>query len=330
MNYVIKNHENCIGCSEDGFLIRGFKKDAATEELSTEFVMDGRTQGWVGLPHGGFGMGALAELFSGLDNYPVNIDEIFPEKIDYYLGGAKVKIGDAVLLKVTPEQSGASGTISISGMEHPYISAKIQYKSNEQYKPEFFKEQLISQCITSNSENITLPRYKDCLVCGYERKYPGLNREFKLLNTNKEKIVYSQIGFDFPENDNFFYFRKGDFVHPVAPLSLLDEIMGWGGFFISARGGVSVTLSYTFYRDIRIGEKIIALGRGDEVIGKNKKLMFYTGSGGIFSVKDDGSFEPVITSSAKFLALPELTQQLKEYLVPKEATELIFEIAENQ
>ena len=49
----------------------------------------------------------------------------------------------------------------------------------------------------------------------------------------------------------------------------------------------------------------------------------------IFSIKEDGSHEPVVISSAKYLALPELTQQMKDNLVPKEATDLIFSISEN-
>ncbi len=326
MKYKIKNHNHCIGCSEDGFLIRGFKKDDNTKELYTEFIMDGRTQGWIGLPHGGFGMGAIIELISGLDNYPENNSGIFPKKIDFHLGGAKVQIGDSVLLKVSPEEYGASGSISVAGNQHPYIAAKVYYKCNEQYTPGFFNEQHISQCIVRNNENMTLPRYKDCLVCGYDRKYPGLKREFKLLNNSDEKIVYSLAGLDREDDNNFFWFKNEETVHPVAPLALIDEIMGWGGLFLSGQGGITVALTYTFFRDIRIGEKIIALGRGDEVIGKNKKIMFYTSSGGIYSIKEDGSFEPVIISTAKYLALPELTEQLKLYLMPRESTELIFSI----
>ena len=39
--------------------------------------------------------------------------------------------------------------------------------------------------------------------------------------------------------------------------AVLDETMGWGGFFSSGNGGVSVRLNYTLLRKINIDEKVV-------------------------------------------------------------------------
>ena len=62
--------------------------------------MDLRTEGWVGIPHGGIGMGAVMDLVTILGNYPESGNSLYPLSAEFRMGGARVRTGDAVDVKV--------------------------------------------------------------------------------------------------------------------------------------------------------------------------------------------------------------------------------------
>ena len=95
----------------------------------------------------------------------------------------------------------------------------------------------------------------------------------------------------------------------------------------SASGAVTVRISYTLYRDIRVGERIVAFGRGDKVRGNAGSRLLFWASGGAAAVNKDGIFETVIAASGQWLGVPELTRQMKIELMPKELTERAFRFA---
>ena len=82
---------------------------------------------------------------------------------------------------------------------------------------------------------------------------------------------------------------------------------------------MTVKLSATFLRDIMIGEKIFCFGRAEKISGKNPKLMFFWSSGGCGG-KYEGHLEIVAISSGQYLAIPELTEQMKIHLHPADST----------
>ena len=55
-------------------------------------------------------------------------------------------------------------------------------------------------------------------------------------------------------------------------------------------------------------------------------MMFWS-QGGIAAVKEGGELEMVAASSAQFLAVPELTEQMRINLFPPEVTEETFRLA---
>jgi len=302
----------------------GIHKDG--KRVRAGLLTDLRTEGWVGIPHGGIGMGAIMELVTVLGNYPQNAGYLYPLSVDFRMGGSSVKIGDRLIVEVSEAEGGAAGIISATSDSLPYISASIRYRDAGYHNRDLFASYI--PCRISDIENklVPLPHYKNCFVCGVERTHPGLKRKFYFLDGNESsrKIVVSRVGLDARDSEAFYLFQRNNIIHPMASLALLDETMGWGGFMASGSGAVTVRISYTIYRDIRVGERIVAFGRCDKMRGNAGSRLLFWASGGAAAVNKDGIFETVIASSGQWLGVPELTRQMKKELMPKELTENAF------
>ena len=292
-------------------------------------LMDLCTEGWVGIPHGGIGMGAIMELAMMLGNYPQNAESLYPLSADFRMGGSSVKIGDSLIVEVSEAEGGAVGRISAERDLSPYVSASIRYRDAASHRRDLVASYIPGGISDIENQLMPLPHYKNCFVCGVGRSHPGLKRSFHFLDSNESsrKIVVSTVGFDTRDSEAFYLFQRNNIIHPIASLALLDETMGWAGFMASASGAVTVRISYTLYRDIRVGERVVAFGRCDKVRGNAGSRLLFWASGGAAAVNKDGILETVIAASGQWLGVPELTRQMKIELMPKELTERAFRIA---
>jgi hypothetical protein len=320
-------HNDCTACGTDGFIIRDYQA-TADGGLEAPLLMDERTEGWIGIPHGGFGMAAIMELLSLAPSFPADPSGLFPVSADFRMGGAGVVVGDTLRLAVSTTDGRGTGVIEKDGQPHPYITGEIAYGKDD---PE--GRALLASYLPPNFADIKdrlqpLPYYMKCFVCGVDRDHPGLRRQFRLVEDPKERIVVSLIGFDPADKKTACSFHRGGYFHPICFLALGDETMGWGAFFLSQNGGVSVRLSYTFYREVGIDERLVFFGRGERVKGDIAKRMMFWASGGAAVVKPDGTFEVVMSSSGQWLAIPALTGQMRANLIPAELTHKAFAIAE--
>ena len=310
------------------FLFGGSHIDQDDPCIRSALFMDLHTEGWIGLPHGGIGMGAMMDLAMMLNNYPQNGESLYPLSIGFRMGGSSVRIGDRVNVKVSPENGGASGMITTEKDVLPYMSAAIRYRNDEPHGRDLFISYIPENFSDIQNKLIPLPYYKNCFVCGRDRSHPGLKRCFHLLKAKQpEKLVVSTAGFDAWDSKTFYLFQRNHIIHPIAFLALLDETMGWAGFMSSASGAVTVRIRYTFYRDIHVGERLVVFGRGEKVKGKAGLRLLFWASGGVAVVNHSGSFEVVITSSGQYLGVSELTEQMKTELIPKELTTKVFAFA---
>jgi hypothetical protein len=327
MDSSARFHADCSACGADGFIIRHYET-MPDGRLRADIDMDERTEGWIGIPHGGFGMGAIMELLSLSPSFPEDPARIFPLSADFRMGGAQVAVGDSVSLTVATSDGTGTGVIEKEGQPYPYISGEIACAKDD---PE--GRQKLSSYLPGSFSDIAdrlspLPYYMKCFVCGVEREHPGLRRQFQLVEGGKDRLVVSLIGFDPADKETACRFHRRGYLHPICLLGLGDETMGWGAFFLSKNGGVSVRLSYTFYREIGIDERIVVFGRGERVKGDIAKRMMFWASGGAAVVKPDGTFEIVMTSSGQWLAIPALTEQMRQNLIPAELTHNAFALAE--
>jgi hypothetical protein len=156
-----------------------------------------------------------------------------------------------------------------------------------------------------------------------------LKRKFQLFEAARpSRVVVSRIGFDAEDNGTVRRFARNGRIHPVVPLALVDETMGWAGFMNYASGGVTVRMSATLHRRIGVDEKLVVFGRGEKVLGAGSRMLIWV-SGGAAVVGKTGAFEIVMTASSQFLGVPALTEQMRTELIPQELTRRAFAIAES-
>jgi len=295
--------------------------------VRAEIVTDLRTEGWVGIPHGGISMGAIADLFESLQEARGFQGMPWPVTLDIRMGGSRLRTGETVSVAVTPESDGAKGFVLLPGIEMPYLEAHIARGLGERM-PE------AHSCLPLSFDRLErslspLPFYRNCFVCGVDRSHPGLKRTFHLFEAAREnRVVVSCAGFEAADGGTVHRFERGGRVHPVVLMALVDETMGWGGFMNYASGAVTVRLRATLHRDLRVNEKFVVFGRGEKVRGTGSRMLFWA-SGGIAVVGKRGFFEIVVTASGQFFGVPALTEQMRGELIPQELTRRAFEIAES-
>lgn len=295
-------------------------------EVRAPLAMDGRTEGWMGIPHGGIGMGAILELAGTLRGLSPDRISTYPLAVDYRLGGASLRSGDTVEAKVILAAGGATGTISGAREALPYLSATVAYGSDESSRRTVFSSYLPPRFTGPGESDMPLPYLGNCFVCGVERRHPGLERRFWLLN-GPERIVVSTAGFDSGDREPFYRFRTDDRLHPLPLLALLDETLGWAGFMATGSGAVTVRIGYTLYRDVRVGERLVFFGRNEKVKGSPTSRLFYWASGGAAAVDDKGGVEVIAAASGQYLGMPELTEQMKRALIPPDWMRRVFALA---
>ncbi|MBP8979676.1 MAG: hypothetical protein KBG09_00320 [Syntrophobacterales bacterium] len=284
-------------------------------------------EGWRGIPHGGIAMGAVLALADLLRSEEPARKSPYPLVADFRLGGAGVRVGDKVSVRICPTPDGAEGIIVRTGEAFPYLSAVIGYGRDDLSRMETFGSYMPPFFADTEGEGIALPYYRNCFVCGVSRRLPGLERRFWTSGGGSSPLVMATAGFSPGDRETFYRFHTDGLLDPLPSLALLDETMGWAGFLAAASGAVTVRIGYTFYRDIRVGERLLFIGRNEKVRGSAaSRLMFWT-SGGAAAVDGQGRCEPVIAASAQYLGMAELTGQMRRELIPEELTTRAFRLA---
>jgi hypothetical protein len=307
------------------FLFQNSQRKNDGETVSVSMVMDSSKEGWVGIPHGGIGMGAIMELIPGIGHADTDQKAVqYPMICRFRMGGAEARVGDNAAVEAEFSEAGISGRISIDGAEMPYITGDIAFGDQVADIDEYSRDYVPSDYSQIKGKLDHIPHYLNCFVCGVDRKMPGLKRRFHLWKSPHGNVVCAFAGFSDEDNDTFYLFERSGFIHPMPLLAVLDETMGWGGFFASANGGVSVRLNYKLLRKININEKLVFFGRGEKVMGRIDKRMLFWASGCGVVMHDDGSFEKVIESSGQWYAMAALTEQMRTELIPESLTQKAF------
>jgi hypothetical protein len=324
--------EGSSACKPDDF-VRAFLFGSSGivkngQGLRSSLVMDDKTQGWVGIPHGGIAMGAMADLAFALVGEADDPFGPYPFSIDYRMGGASARLGDTLQVGLTATEDGARGVMVKDPNAAPYLSATFRFAHTYPSLGETFQSYLPAHFSDVENRMVPLPSYRDCFVCGIARREPGLERRFYVLDApDQQKIVASPVGCAGDGGEAFYRFQRCGRLHPLPLLSLLDEIIGWGGFLLSAIAGVTVKASYTFYRDIQVGERLCVFGRGERVRGNALSRLLFWASGGAAAVGSDGVMEPVVVASGQYLGVGALTEQMRRELLPADLTRRAFQLA---
>ncbi|TSA44696.1 MAG: hypothetical protein D4R56_06695 [Deltaproteobacteria bacterium] len=295
------------------------------DHATADILMDERMEGWIGIPHGGIGMGIMMDLAMHLDAYPSQDNLRFPVSADFRFAGTSIRIGDLLHFDVMPVSGGAEGSATVDRDPLPYMSSSIRYQDSNGEHGKSFSAFMPQKCNDILNELSLLPSYRNCFVCGIERNHPGLKRQFSFWETS-DKIVVSPVGFSNADQDSFYRFSRNGFLHPLPFLALLDEILGWGGILLTGSGAVTVGIDFTFYRPVSCNEKLLFFGHGDRVRGRPSSRLLFWASGGAASVGEDGTLEMVASTSGQWFGIQDLTRQMRSYLLPRTLMERAFQL----
>ena len=294
--------------------------------VRSEIVMDLRTEGWIGIPHGGISMGAIVDLFESLHETRRARGLPYPVTMNMRMGGSRLRTGETVHVTVVPEGESAKGIVSVRGSEMPYLEADITKGPG----PEASEA---PSCLPSSFDRLegslsALPFYRNCFVCGIDRRHPGLKRRFQWFDAaRRDRVVVSCTGFR----------RRGQGTVPASERRPGSSRRFDGpGRRDHGVGGLHELCKRRRYRPperhpargIGVDEKIVVFGKGERVPGRVPGC--YSGPPAASSSWGRAeTFETVVTASGQFFGVPALTEQMRTELIPQVLTRQAFEIAES-
>ncbi len=301
-------HGDCYFCRNSGYLFSGYTRDEFG--IRAEMLIEDRHEGWPGIPHGGVGMSALVELADLLHDESLS----FPLLTSFRFGGERLVVGDRVVLDMKREGEVLSGAIRKDSGGLPYLTARIESGTANVYRDETERlgELLARPVITSSP--LVMPNFANRIVYSPESQERHRYRTFKFKEVDTERVYMKCSVSDSTESPrgSDINLLAGRHLHPGALITILDETLGWAGFFAAWQGGVTVSISACFMRAILPGENIFAMGVCDRMSGSFSRKMVEC-SGAIF-VKNGGIPEPAAYSTGKWLTRPEYKEKMLNYM----------------
>ncbi len=296
--------------------------EGGKDSARTSITLDARHEGWRGVPHGGVLMSLVLELAHHGMNRTVFSSEDFPVRASFRWGGPIVSIGDRLEIAARMEGEETRVTITKDAEETPSFSVAIRPIPSSEETETGHLDNLTEAMETIGRDTkdnvLPLPYATNCFVCGSEREHPGLTRRFYCLDAKGEQIVFTSIGLDPDDQNEVLRFQLDDApVHPGVLAAILDETMGWGGFVRARHGGMTVKLDVDFLRPVERGEKMLCYGLCSGTRGKSASRMFWFSEGGILPM-GEGDLPPIMRASGQWLAMPDLTDEMKKHLRPAE------------
>jgi hypothetical protein len=150
-------------------------------------------------------------------------------------------------------------------------------------------------------DGIPLPFYRDCLVCGTEREFPGLKRRFYLAPPPAVKTVITRAGSGEGDKESFDRFQVAGILHPVAPWPFWMNPGLWR-FHAGCPGGV--TGPHPLFvpgGGFRAGEPLNFLGRGHRKRVQPPRACSSGVRAVAAAVHPRGRLEPVSTAAGQFM-----------------------------
>jgi hypothetical protein len=283
--------------------------------VDQQLLFELRHEGFVGIPHGGLGMGLCLDAWrrTGMPSYPVSVR--------FKFGGSGIGISDEAVFSVerkgVGEDSIVSARITKNGDKSPYLRAEIARagatdipETLRKPPPEAFRP---------------LPYYKNCFVCGHHREIVGLQRRFRVHPNDHAPLVTTSWGQNSEDQDRAESFLIGEHeLHPAVLISIFDENTAWGGFMRTKSAGLSVRLDFTLLRPVGHDEPLLFMSRPTGIRGNPRAPRFFVAEGSILSLSDATHPEPVAFGKGEWIIMDLYTEQIKKNLLPADDWEWIF------
>lgn len=303
-----EKHKGCYFCNSDSFLFSDYSVDR--DCIHAEMNIEIHHQGWPGIPHGGVGMTSLIELADLLHSDTLQ----YPLLASFRFGGERLFIGDSVALEMERRGNMFTGVIKKKSGGSPYLTCTIESPASCMYENEMeCLRDLIGKPVVSSSP-LVMPNFASRIVYTREAQPHHKYRTFKFKEIDNERVYMKCSISDSLENvcGSDINRLDGDQLHPGALVTILDETLGWAGFFAAWQGGVTVNISTYFLRPARPGEKIFSVGACESSYGSYSRKIV-TSSGGIFA-RGEGEPEIIAYSTGKWLTRPEYKDKMLKYM----------------
>ncbi|HSV96015.1 MAG TPA: hypothetical protein VLM75_03665 [Spirochaetota bacterium] len=312
-------HEGCYFCGPRGYLFNGWERTPAGGRAVLK--IDGRHEGWPGIPHGGVGMTSIVELADLAD------PSVFEQGwcADFRFGGDRIAVGNEVTVDIKGAGGSWNGSIVGPGGGNPYLRATVRQVSGGLVEGERENmEALLAEPVKAES-SFVIPVFSDKII--FRDRYQSLHtrrvfefRETETGNIYTECLHEGESGsMQCTEMNTISPSR----VHPGAIIAILDETLAWAGFLTVWQGGVTVDLSVHFAGPVFLNDRIFSVGFCTGVKGRHRRKLALC-SGGIFAARG-GRFVPIVTATGRWLTDPEYKEKMLGYIMP-EALSLIAEV----
>ncbi len=308
---LLKDNEQSFLTGKDPFVAIELQSKSCDHAVST-IRFEPKHEGFVGIPHGGVGMGLCLDAWRnvGVPDYPINVK--------FKFGGSGILIGDEAVFEIQRDKSSPDGLdikITKHGDRKPYLKAEIRTAGVVAPPTTRLKSPQVSR---------DLPYYKNCFVCGHARNEPGLQRRFRFDQIDSDIKVTVSWGLNSDDFDRaaFFLIAK-DELHPAALISIFDENTAWAGFMLTKSAGLSVRLEFTLLRPVGRYEKLVFVGEPSGIRGNPASPRFFTAQGTIYAI-NGASVEPVAFGGGEWIIMQQYTEQIKKNLIPENDWEWIF------
>jgi len=311
------NRKGCIACGPEGFFVSSpFVQEG--DQIQASLPLENRHQGWMEIPHGGILMSLLLEAAHHGFEDPLFSGSGDPIRTSFRWGGPTLLLGDEVQVLARREQAGVHGSICKRDETSPSLTAWIDRGPARFGLEDLDPIQQTLEGIGKDAKDkvIPLPYSSNCFVCGSNRADPGLQRRFYCLEDGQQRVIFTPMGLDPEDEAKFSWYRLSEEeLHPGAMAAILDEVLGWSGFLATRQGGVTVKLEIDFLRPVDLGERMLCFGSCVRVRGRNPQRLFWYSVGGILPFGST-DLSPIVLAKGQWLAVPNLTEEMKNHLMP--------------
>ncbi len=308
----LKHYSKSFLTGDDPFF--SFKtQEETTNTIHQEITFEPKHEGFIGIPHGGLPMGLCIDAWRrvGAPDYPVHVR--------FKFGGSGILIGDSAVFSVETSANG----------EGPQVNAKVTKVGD---KTPYLRAEIVSASETNgiiaaqpSNRFRKLPYYRNCFVCGHHRKITGLQRRFRVHQTDDSWMVTTPWGDDSDDLDRAAYFLLDDQeLHPAALISIFDENTAWAGFMVTRSAGLSVKVEFTLMRPVHLNEKLLFVSEPAGIRGNPKSPRFFLAAGKILSLRNPQNPEVVAYGKGEWIILDQYTDQIKTSLLPHDDWAWIF------
>ena len=291
---------------EKGFLFSEY--DINQNAINAGFTIKQIHTGWPNIPHGGVGMTAVIELVSHLHKGFLS----YPFSAKYRFGGEKLVIGDSV--DITVEQTGNEyfGKMMKSTGGQPYMTSVVSLapaKERELYYDDI--DMLLTRDVM-NENSFIMPNFSGKIIYLPEEQCKYTIREFTFVELpDRSMYMLSKIS-DRRGTAGAMNRLTEDQIHPGALITVLDETLGWAGFFSAWQGGVTVDLAVHFLAPVRPDDKIFTMGFCRDMYGSYSRKIVLC-AGGIFSgTREDP--KPLVYAEGRWLTRPDYKEKMLKFL----------------